>query len=109
MSQDGMGRLTAALLDVPGSEVEQEMAQLRQCSGHCQFVSDLGHGTVGGIEPREPGTGERLIPARVQTGDRASPVFVLVDVDLNGPCLHGVHGDPIGRMCPSILRGCMFA
>jgi hypothetical protein len=34
---------------------------------------------------------------------------VLVDVDLNGPCLHGGHGDPIGRMCPSILRGCMFA
>ena len=109
MSQDGMGRLTAALLDVPGSEVEQEVAQFRQRAGHGQFVSDRGHGTVGGIEPREPCPGERLISARVQTGDRAGSVLVLVDVDLNGPCLHGVHGDPIGQMCPSILRGCMFA
>jgi hypothetical protein len=60
-SQRGMSRHTAGLLDVPGRSVEQEMTQLRQRSGHSQFVSDLGHVAVCGVEPREPGTGQGLV------------------------------------------------
>ena len=104
MSQHGMGRHTTALLDLPGGDVEQEMTQLRQRPGNRQFVSDSGHVAVRGMEPREPCTGQGCGCTRVQTGDCAGAVLMLVDIDLNGPRLHGVHSDPIGRVCWSILR-----
>src|ERR687897_498174 len=89
-----MDRFVGDVLDVPGRRLQQASAQVRQGPGDGELVTDLWHGGVMRVLPREADADEARVGAGPQPclGPRRA-VVVLVDEDLNVPAPGVRHGD----------------
>jgi hypothetical protein len=74
-----------------------------------KLVADLRHLPVARVAPRTAGAEQVGAVAGVQAylGTGTPPVVVLVDVDINGPCLRGCRDVPLPLprtiSCPDVL------
>jgi len=73
--------LVGVIADVCCGGREQAVAQLGQCAGSGELVTDLGNVGVGRVEPGQPDPDQVIGVACVQPCDRARVLVALVDDD----------------------------